>query len=177
VEVPEEGEVYQGGLQPKAEELIIEEDNDTWLSHQITFIKRPQDFDPMARSEDVNDYAIIDPREIRAKGGGGHSSFKPDKTDNNNKRSQSSRHGGGEESSPPRKKLTSIGFPLEEDLPAVQRRPSLGDDNNDADSRMSDDGNRSKENEKEKRQTMERYSAKRKGQEREKKEQQRPDET
>lgn len=38
-----------------------------WITHQIRFIHRPQDFDPMARNVDLYEYEVLDPRAKRLK--------------------------------------------------------------------------------------------------------------
>jgi hypothetical protein len=33
--------------------------------HELKFVKRPQDFDPMARIEEASDYVVLDPRTAK----------------------------------------------------------------------------------------------------------------
>lgn len=42
------------------------DDNDeSWMSHALEFKKRPQDFDPMSRDQELNDYTVYDPEVDR----------------------------------------------------------------------------------------------------------------
>jgi len=50
----------------KMESLIDEDDDDdindkSWMTHQVKFVRRPQDYDPMARNQDQYEYAVFDP--------------------------------------------------------------------------------------------------------------------
>jgi len=73
-EMDGENEMLSGLLKREFEVEGEELEHDTWLSHRIKFTRRPQDFDHMARTDDVNDYVIFDAREAQKSGSKGGSS-------------------------------------------------------------------------------------------------------
>jgi len=65
-----ENEMLAGLLKREFEIEENELDHDAWLKHRIKFKRRPQELDLMARNEDINDYAVFDPREQNNSKGG-----------------------------------------------------------------------------------------------------------
>lgn len=49
-----------------AEDSDEDPDDNSWMTHQVKFVKRPQDYDHMARNTDDYEYSIVDSRDPTA---------------------------------------------------------------------------------------------------------------